>query len=108
MNAGVVVGGAVAVIALVTAVVVTPRRRRARLVAGAVPQAPVSDISRDALLAKIDETFRSGRFCVLLGGSGVGKTHLAAAFARRSRSPVVWVAAQDPANTVRAYARLSP
>jgi hypothetical protein len=108
MSAEVVVGIAVAVIALVTASVFRSRRRaRPRLVLGAVPGAPVSAVSRAALLAKIDEKFASGRFCVLLGGGGVGKTHLAAAYVRAGRRPVVWVAAQDPANATRAYAALA-
>ncbi|MGW4522016.1 hypothetical protein [Amycolatopsis sp. NPDC004378] len=106
MRAEVAVGGAIAVIALVTAVWVVVRRRRkppgseARAVLGDVPHAPLSAVRRDALLARIEKTFAAGRFCVLLGGSGAGKTHLAAAFARESRAPVVWVA--DPANAARA------
>ena len=37
----------------------------------------------------------------------MGKTHLAAAFARGRRSPVVWVAAEDPAHALLAYAELA-
>ncbi|WP_155544136.1 hypothetical protein [Amycolatopsis camponoti] len=107
MRAEVVVGAAVAVLALVTAFVLRRRRgARPRLVLGAVPREPLSAVSRTALLAKIEEKFAGGRFCVLLGGGGVGKTHLAAAYVRAVRGTVVWVAAQDPANTVRAYAAL--
>ncbi|SFW81991.1 hypothetical protein [Amycolatopsis australiensis] len=108
MSAGIVAAIAVTVIALVTAVVLRSRRRAGpRLVSGAVPREPPSAVPRDPLLAKIDETFRAGRFCVLLGRGGVGKTHLAAAYVRGGRFPVVWVAAQDPANTERAYAALA-
>ncbi|MFJ7214133.1 hypothetical protein [Amycolatopsis sp. NPDC098790] len=108
MGTMIVLGGAVAVIALVTAVVLLwLRRRRPRPVFGPVPREPLSAVRRDDLLAKIDETFRAGRSCVLLGRGGVGKTHVAAAFAREARSPVLWVAAADPANTARAYAELA-
>lgn len=109
MKAEVMVGGAVVVIAVLVTAFVLRRRRGAppRLVLGAVPREPLSAVSRVDLLAKIDEKFGAGRFCVLLGGGGVGKTHLAAAHVRAGRGPVVWVAAQDPANTVRAYAALA-
>ncbi|WP_372665234.1 hypothetical protein [Amycolatopsis kentuckyensis] len=108
MGTMIVLGGAVAVIALVTAVVLLRlRRARPRPVLGPVPREPRSAVRRDDLLAKIDETFRAGRSCVLLGRGGVGKTHVAAAFVRESRSPVLWVAAADPANTARAYAELA-
>ncbi|MEV6875683.1 hypothetical protein [Amycolatopsis sp. NPDC051128] len=119
MSAETVVGSAVVVIALVTTFVRVLRRtpsagkpspaRRSlpRLVHGAVPREPLSAVRRGALLARIDETFAGGRFCVLLGGCGTGKTHLAAAFALDGRSPVVWVAAGDPANIVRTYAELA-
>jgi hypothetical protein len=109
MGTMIVLGGAVAVIALVTAVALLLRRRRARPrpVLGPVPREPLAAVRRDELLAKIDETFRAGRSCVLLGRGGVGKTHLAAAFAREARSPVLWIAAADPANTARAYAELA-
>jgi hypothetical protein len=108
MKAEVVVGGAVVVIALVMAFALRRRRgARPRLVLGAVPREPLSAVSRPALLARIEEKFGDGRFCVLLGGGGVGKTHLAGAYVRACRGPVVWVAAQDPANTVRAYAALA-
>lgn len=108
MKAEVVVGAALAVLALVTAVVL--RRRRGdppRLVLGAVPREPLSAVPRASLLAKIDETFHTGRFCVLLGGGGAGKSHVAAAYVRAGRGTVVWVAAQDPSNTARAYAALA-
>ncbi|WIX99936.1 hypothetical protein QRX60_38665 [Amycolatopsis mongoliensis] len=113
MRAEVVVGIAGAVIALVTAVVAVLLRRRKPPVPGTwtvfgdVPREPLSAVHRGSLRARIEEIFRSGRFCVLLGGSGAGKTHLAAAFARESRSPVVWVAAEDPANAVLAFAELA-
>ncbi|MGK3201981.1 hypothetical protein [Amycolatopsis sp. MEPSY49] len=108
MGTMIVLGGAVAVIALVTAVVLLLlRRARPRPVLGPVPREPLSAVRRDDLLAKIDETFRAGRSCVLLGRGGVGKTHVAAAFAREASSPVLWVAAADPANTARAYAELA-
>ncbi|MEV7046671.1 hypothetical protein [Amycolatopsis sp. NPDC051061] len=113
MSTEVAVGIAGAVIALVTALVLYLRPRRARSVPEPrtvprdLPREPLSAVDRGALLARIEETFESGRFCVLHGGSGVGKTHLAAAFARGSRSPVVWVAAEDPANALLAYAELA-
>jgi hypothetical protein len=114
MSAEVAVGSAgAAAIALVAAVVAHLRLRRARSVPkarpvpGEIPREPLSAVHRGALLARIDETLGSGRFCVLLGASGVGKTHLAAAFARGRRSPVVWVAADDPAHAVLAYAELA-
>ncbi|SEF22233.1 hypothetical protein SAMN05421837_1011292 [Amycolatopsis pretoriensis] len=104
----IVLGGAVAVIALVTAVALLwLRRNRPRPVVGPVPREPLAAVRRDDLLAKIDETFRAGRSCVLLGRGGAGKTHAAAAFVREARSPVLWVAAADPANTARAYAELA-
>jgi hypothetical protein len=113
MSAEVAVGSAGAVIALVAAVVGYLRLRRApsvpetRPVPGGVPREPLSAVHRGALLARIEETFVAGRFCVLLGAPGVGKTHLAAAFARGRRSPVVWVAAEDPAHALLAYAELA-
>ncbi|MBE1494942.1 hypothetical protein H4696_002042 [Amycolatopsis lexingtonensis] len=107
MITGLVVGGAVVVVALVTAVVLVRRRPRPRFVAGAVPHEPIAAVPRATLLPKIDETFRTGRFCVLLGRGGVGKTHVAAAYVRAARSPVVWVAAEDPAAPARAFAALA-
>ncbi|NBH05877.1 hypothetical protein, partial [Amycolatopsis sp. SID8362] len=107
MITGLVVGAAVVVIALVTAVVLARRRPRPRFVSGAVPGEPVAAVPRATLLAKIDETFRTGRFCVLLGRGGAGKTHLAAAYVRAARCPVVWVAAEDPAAPARAFAALA-
>jgi hypothetical protein len=117
MNAEVVVGSAAAVIALVAvAAALRPRPARrvrrarepgSRLVFGPLPRAPLAAVPRGALLARIDETFRTGRFCVLLGGHGTGKTHLAAAYARADRATVVWMAAEDAANAVLAYAELA-
>ncbi|GLY37144.1 hypothetical protein Amsp01_031680 [Amycolatopsis sp. NBRC 101858] len=119
MSTEVVVGIAGAVIALVAAVIAYLQLRRtpaagaarppARLTLGDVPREPLSAVHRGSLLTRVDETFAAGRFCVLLGGRGVGKTHLAAAFARAAaaKSTVVWVAAEDPANTVQAYAELA-
>ncbi|WIV54830.1 hypothetical protein [Amycolatopsis nalaikhensis] len=115
MNAEVTVGGAGAVILVVAAAVVLLRLRRTRLTRGSgtlrepvtrltrVPREPLSAVFRGGLRARIEETFASGRFCVLLGGPGTGKTHLAAAYARDCRAPVVWVTA-DPA---RAFAELA-
>lgn len=106
-------GSAGAVIVLVAAVLFGLRRRRKRpapgvpAVHGDVPREPLSAVRRAALLARIEDAFGAGRFCVLLGGNGVGKTHLAAAYARDSRSPVVWVAAEAPGNAVLAYAELA-
>ncbi|WP_290058929.1 hypothetical protein [Amycolatopsis solani] len=107
MGTGIVVGGAIVVIALVTAVVLRLRRPRPRFVSGAVPAEPLAAVARTTLLAKIDETFRDGRFCVLLGRGGAGKTHLAAAYVRAGRSPVVWIAAEDPATPARVFAELA-
>lgn len=110
MSTEVAVGGAIAVIALVAALVGYRRRGRAPLAAprfGAIPREPLSAVHRATLLARIDETFAASRFCVLLGGPGAGKTHLAAAFARDVRAPVVWVAADDPSNAVLAFAELA-
>ncbi|MCR6482183.1 FxSxx-COOH system tetratricopeptide repeat protein [Amycolatopsis sp. OK19-0408] len=118
MSAEVAVGSAGAVIALVAAVIAylqlrrTPSKRKppkpvTRLTLGDIPREPLSAVDRRVLLTRIDETFAAGPFCVLLGGRGVGKTHLAAAYVRGRRSTVVWVAAEDPANTVRAYAELA-
>jgi hypothetical protein len=108
MGIMIVLGGAVAVIALVTAVILRrPRRDPPRPVYGPVPREPLTAVRRDELIAKIGEAFRAGRSCVLLGRDGVGKTHLAAAFVREARSPVLWVAAADPASTARAYAELA-
>ncbi|WP_410636260.1 hypothetical protein [Amycolatopsis sp. cmx-4-83] len=104
MSTVIVAGGAIVVLALVTAVVLRLRRPRPRFVSGAVPAEPVAAVARGTLLAKIDSTFRDGRFCVLLGRGGAGKTHLAAAYVRAGRSPVVWVPAEDPA---RAFAALA-
>ncbi|MGW5721713.1 hypothetical protein ACWEVP_36450 [Amycolatopsis sp. NPDC003865] len=109
MGTMIVVGGAIAVIALVTAaaLLLRPRRARPRPVFGPVPREPLAAVRRDDLLAKIGEAFRTGRSCVLLGGGGTGKTHLAAAYVREARSPVLWVAAADPAAAARAYADLA-
>lgn len=117
MQAEVAVGVAGAVIVVVAVLAVILRRRGSaarpvtRLVLGDIPGEPPSAVGRGALLARIDETFAEGRFCVLLGGSGAGKTQLAAAYARAAvageRTTVVWVAAEDPAGTVRAYAELA-
>ncbi|MFG1647211.1 tetratricopeptide repeat protein [Amycolatopsis sp. NPDC049252] len=98
--------------ALVTALaaLVRPRRNRApgtRVVLGRVPAEPSPYVRRGPLLAKIDEAFGEGGFCVLLGACGAGKTHLAAAYARAAAeaSTVVWVA--DPADIVLSYAELA-
>ena len=98
--------------ALVTvlAALVRPRRNRApgtRVVLGRVPAEPSPYVRRGPLLAKIDEAFDDGGFCVLLGACGAGKTQLAAAYARAAaeRSTVVWVA--DPADIVLSYAELA-
>jgi tetratricopeptide (TPR) repeat protein len=98
--------------ALVTALAALVRRRRTRapgtrVVLGRVPAEPAPYVRRDPLLAKIDEAFEEGGFCVLLGACGAGKTELAAAYARTAaeRSTVVWVA--DPADIVLSYAELA-
>ncbi|MEA5361353.1 tetratricopeptide repeat protein [Amycolatopsis sp., V23-08] len=98
--------------ALVTALaaLVRPRRNRApgtQVVLGRVPAEPSPYVRRDRLLAKIDEAFDEGGFCVLLGACGAGKTQLAAAYARAAAeaSTVVWVAA--PADIVLSYAELA-
>ncbi|MFJ1759665.1 tetratricopeptide repeat protein [Amycolatopsis sp. NPDC088138] len=96
--------------ALVTALAARfrPRRNRApgtRVVLGRVPAEPAPYVRRGPLLAKIDEAFGEGGFCVLLGPCGAGKTHLAAAYARAAASTVVWVA--DPAYIVLSYAELA-
>jgi tetratricopeptide (TPR) repeat protein len=98
--------------ALVTALAARVRRRRnrapgTRVVLGRVPAEPSPYVRRGPLLAKIDEAFEDGGFCVLLGACGAGKTQLAAAYARTAaqRSTVVWVA--DPADIVLSYAELA-
>ncbi|WP_328648302.1 tetratricopeptide repeat protein [Amycolatopsis sp. NBC_00348] len=122
MKAEVTLGVAGAVIALVAALIAYLRLRRTpardrpspavtRLVLGDLPRAPLSAVRRGPLLARIDDAFDGGGFCVLLGGRGAGKTHLAAAYAHAAatdgRSTVVWISAEDPANIVRAYAELA-
>ncbi|WP_328454985.1 tetratricopeptide repeat protein [Amycolatopsis sp. NBC_00438] len=98
--------------ALVTALAARLRPARAtragrRVVLGAVPAEPAPYVRRGRLLAKIDEAFDDGGFCVLLGACGAGKTQLAAAYARAAaaESTVVWIA--DQADIVPAYAELA-
>jgi tetratricopeptide (TPR) repeat protein len=67
---------------------------------GDVPREPKAFQRRPKLYAKIEEIFEAGRaamVCSLAGAKGVGKTHLAAEYARsrmRQGGPVAWLNAE--------------
>ncbi|GAA4042394.1 hypothetical protein GCM10022248_06100 [Nonomuraea soli] len=64
---------------------------------GEVPRRPRAFQQRPGLRDRIEEILASGRPCCLIGGKGVGKTQLAAAYARTCLDdgvPVAWLAAE--------------
>ncbi|MFI7662990.1 FxSxx-COOH system tetratricopeptide repeat protein [Micromonospora parva] len=84
------------------------RDSRGPLVVGDVPREPMSHLRRAELLAEVATVLATSRVCVLMGGRGVGKTHLAATYVRdqlRANVPrVVWVVADDVAAVVTSLA----
>lgn len=79
----------------------------ARLEIGEVPRQPRAFQRRPQLRGRIDEILAAGRPCCLLGAKGVGKTQLAAAYARSCLDlgiPVAWLAAEQLADSLEAMA----
>lgn len=79
----------------------------ARLEIGEVPRQPRAFQHRPQLRDRIDEILDAGRPCCLLGAKGVGKTQLAAAYARSCLDlgvPVAWLAAEQLRDSLEAMA----
>ncbi|MFC4148003.1 FxSxx-COOH system tetratricopeptide repeat protein [Micromonospora mangrovi] len=83
----------------------------AQLVIGDIPREPLAHIRREGLLASLERTAASGKLCSLVGGRGVGKTHLAATYARdrlaQNYACLVWIVADDAAAVVTALAEVA-
>ncbi|MGW0199916.1 tetratricopeptide repeat protein [Nonomuraea sp. NPDC003201] len=77
-----------------------PGSKRDPRTVGDVPREPKAFQPRSDLSERIDKLFaarRTAAVCALVGGRGVGKTHLAAAYARRCIErgiPVAWLHAE--------------
>jgi hypothetical protein len=82
---------------------------RAPLVLGDVPREPLAHIERDDLLARLAQVLAHEKISILVGGRGVGKTHLAATHVRsRLRdgiARVFWIVAEDETGSPRSPAR---
>jgi Tetratricopeptide repeat/Domain of unknown function (DUF4062)/NB-ARC domain len=85
-----------------TGSVITPGQAGRTIVVGEIPQEPLGYQARADLLAALDEPGPAGRVVVvhaMTGMRGVGKTHLAAAYARARLAEgwrlVAWVNAED-------------
>ncbi|WP_410818874.1 FxSxx-COOH system tetratricopeptide repeat protein [Micromonospora sp. 050-3] len=78
------------------------------LVVGDVPREPVSHMRREELLAEVVTVLANSDVCVLMGGRGVGKTHLAATHVRDQLcadvARVLWIVADDVAAVVTSFA----
>ncbi|MEU5674740.1 FxSxx-COOH system tetratricopeptide repeat protein [Micromonospora sp. NPDC047753] len=81
---------------------------RRPLVVGDVPREPVSHMCREELLAEVSTVLAKSRVCVLIGGRGVGKTHLAATYVRDQLcvdvARVLWIVADDVAAVITSLA----
>ena len=119
-----IVGVGVALIGIALAVVQvrrTPRlstslhdngkARSAPVVIGDIPREPQAHIRRSDILGQISRTFETTPICALLGPRGVGKTHVAAGYAREFRrsggSAVLWVVAEDSSQIVTSLVDLA-
>ncbi|GAA3782285.1 hypothetical protein GCM10022225_83320 [Plantactinospora mayteni] len=78
---------------------------------GDVPREPLAYTRRAALLDELTRALDSGPVAALIGGRGVGKTHLAATYTRerlaRRLRLVLWIVAEDAAAIVTALAALA-
>lgn len=92
---------------------------RKREVVGEIPREPPAFQRREGLPRRLAELAGSGRVavvCALTGARGVGKTQLAAAYARARIAdgwPVAWIPAEQPGQlragrSSRKYARHAP
>ena len=89
----------------------TGKQRSAPVVIGDVPREPQAHIRRADILSRIARTFETTSICALVGPRGVGKTHVAATYAREFRraggSVVVWVVAEDRSQIITSLVDLA-
>jgi hypothetical protein len=82
-----------------------------QLVIGDVPREPLSHTRRDELLTGLGRALAAGGVCALVGGRGVGKTHLAATYVRDRLgggvARVLWIVADEATAVVTSLADLA-
>jgi tetratricopeptide (TPR) repeat protein len=91
-----------------------PGHRRsgaAEILIGDIPREPLSYTHRQLPLSELEQSLNSSGLCLLLGGRGVGKTHLAAAYAREylraGGRVVIWIVAEEATAVITSLAELA-